>query len=719
MNRRPFPPNTDDVDIGALWRAVMASRAWIAGIAISAGLITLVALQFVTPLYSSHARILIEHEDLAFMRPRSDTGVSDRQSVLLDPEAVASQVQVLLSRDIAYKVVKKLKLEDDPEFNTASGPSAALKKILVTIGLANAPTVTAREDRALDAFEGRLTVYQVSKSRVIAVDFESRDTLVAANVANTLADTYLAWQQKEKLEQTRSASQWLNNQIATLRKQVEASEAKVEQYRSNAGLIAGSNNVTLDAQQLSELNSQLILAKAQRTEAEARASLIRRMLREKGDVASAPDVLGSPLIQRLLEQRARVRRELAELSATLLPSHPRIRQLKAESSDMQRQIRQEAQKVVGSLENEAQIAGAREGSLRSSLEEMKKSSSTSREYQIKLRSLERESKANRDLLESYLARYREASARSDASSVPAHASIISRAHASTEPSFPKKGPVSALMALAAGLLSLGWILARELVTGTYINSPARVYREQEPYAGTVSGSNGRPTGPAPSAAPERKKRQQHARSPRAAAKIIRTECAGPIAHNVLVTADNNHTDTARGALDVARALAAGGLRVAIVDFSNGNGVAGLAGLSSIPGLGELLGGSARFEDVISSDPGGTVQIVPPGTLQRDFFTGSNAAQWQRIHNALGQIYDCIVLHVSVSGAGRILDSMPENAATLLLATEGKGGAALANEIAEHLYGNNPALIDVVTYQGTPADKGTQSTGVFSRRAAAV
>ncbi|MDH3581169.1 MAG: exopolysaccharide transport family protein [Hyphomicrobiales bacterium] len=718
MNQRSFSQNTDDVDIVALWRAVKAKKAWLAGVTISAGLITLVALQFMTPLYSSQTRILIEYDEPTFMRPRSESGNSSRQSVRLDPEAVASQVQVLLSRDIAHQVVKKLKLENNPEFNAPSGPLAGLKKILVAVGFSSAPTVSAREDRALDVFERRLTVYQVSKSRVIEVSFESEDPSVAAKAANTLADIYLTWQQAEKLQQTKNASQWLNSQIGTLRKQVENSESKVEEFRSSAGLISGSNNITLDAQQLSELNSQLILAKAQRTEAVARANLIRRMLKEKGDVASAPDVLRSALIQRLLEQNVRVRRQLAELSATLLPSHPRIRQLTAELSDMRRQIRQEAQKVVGSLENEAQIAGARETSLRSSLEELKKDSSTSREFQIKLRSLEREAKANRDLLESYLARYREASARNDESSVPAHASIISRAHAASEPSFPKKGPISILVAAAAGLLSLSWVLARELVTGSYANFSWPPTQPRHEGQRAAFGSNEKPVRPGPAPAAVQGKRQRRVRSAASAAKLVASECTGATAHNLVVTSDNHRADTAQDSLELGRALAATGLRVAVVDFSgSGNGVAGLAGLSNIPGLGELLGGSAKFENVISSDPEGTAQIIPSGMLQSDVLAGNNALQWQRVHNALKQIYDCIVVHCSISGARRLLHSMPDHPTTLLLVTGESADAELAEQVVEYLVRDRAAPINVLTYNGARTAGDPARVGAFGQAAA--
>ena len=149
-----------------------------------------------------------------------------------------------------------------------------------------------------------------------------------------------------------------------------------------------------------------------------------------------------------------MQRQLAELSATLLPSHPRIKQLTSELADVRRQIRDEALKIANSLENEAEVASARESSLRGSLNEVKTQASGQSEAEIKLRALEREAKAQRDLLESYLARYRDASARHDMGSVPAQATIVSRAHASILPSFPKRGMLSLLVVVATALLAL-------------------------------------------------------------------------------------------------------------------------------------------------------------------------------------------------------------------------------------------------------------------------
>ena len=172
-----------------------------------------------------------------------------------------------------------------------------------------------------------------------------------------------------------------------------------------------------------------------------------------------------------------VQRQLAELSATLLPSHPRIKQLNSELADVRGQIRDEAAKIVKSLENEAEVASAREASLRGSLNEVKTQASGLSEAEIKLRALEREAKAQRDLLESYLARYRDASARHDMGAVPAQAAIVSRAHASMLPSFPQRGPISLLVTVATALLSLTYVLARAL-----IGAPRRCRARRSPQA---------------------------------------------------------------------------------------------------------------------------------------------------------------------------------------------------------------------------------------------
>ncbi len=459
-----MPPNrvaplAEDVDLPTLGRALWRAKGWVLGLALGAGVVTFIGLSMVRPLYTSEARVLIENDQPVFTRPASDQGRDQLQT--LDEQAVQSQVQVLTSRDLALTVAKELDLPNNPEFAKDAGVNL-IRRFLNRMGIGRGSAKSELE-KAADAFEDHLSVYALNKSSVIAIDYTSGDPSLAADAANKLADAYIDWQRNAKLDQTKDASIWLNAQIEELRKRTTESEAAVEKFRASSGLYQGSNNVTLNAQQLSELNSQLILAAAQKSEAEARARLIKQMLNDKGDIDATPEVLKSDLIGRLIEQRVQVQRQLAELSATLLPSHPRIKQLTSELADVRAQIRDEATKIVKGLENESQVASARETSLRNSLNEVKSQASGQSGAEIKLRALEREAKANRDLLESYLARYRDAQARHDMSSVPANATIVSQAHASSKPSFPKIGPITLLVTAATALLAIAFVLARELM----------------------------------------------------------------------------------------------------------------------------------------------------------------------------------------------------------------------------------------------------------------
>jgi len=477
-------PADDDIDLATLGSALWRAKGAILGLAVLAGIVTFVGLSMMRPLYTSEARILIQNEESAFTRPTSEEREPVRSA--LDEQAVQSQVQVLTSRDLILQVVRDLDLVNNAAFAKDAGETL-FGRLVKRIGLGRG-TPESEEERAANALVDHLDVFQLSKSSVIAVEYTSGDPQLAAEIANKLADVYIGWQRTAKIEQTKDATAWLDDQIKALRKATAESEEAVEQFKTSEGLYSGTNNVTLNAQQLSELNSQLILSEAQESEARARAKLIKQMLADNGDIDATPEVLKSQLIINLIEQRVQVQRALAELSATLLPSHPRIQQLRSELADVRAQIRDEAQKVVKSLENEAQVAAAREASLRASLNAAKSKSAGLSDAEIKLRALEREAKANRDLLESYLARYRDASARHDMGAVPAQAAIVSRAHASVLPSFPKRGPLTALVMAATALLALAYTLARELIGGApaarerrYVQEPrARRHRRPEP-----------------------------------------------------------------------------------------------------------------------------------------------------------------------------------------------------------------------------------------------
>ena len=351
-----------------LGQALARRKRWIIVPTMLAAVLSIAAVNLVTPRYKSEARILVDGRENVFLRPNGER--NDERNAL-DPEAVTSQVQLLLSRDLARQVIKKNKLAELPEFDPVLRGISPVRSLLALFGIGRDPFSMTPEERVLDAYFDRLTAYAVDKSRVIVIEFQSRDPELAARVANSIADGYLEFQQNARQEQAKAAGQWLSGEIDSLRKKVADAESRVEDFRSKSSLFIGTNNTSLSNQQMGELNTQLNNARALKSDAEAKARLIREML-QSGRPIEASEVLNSELMRRLSEQRVTLRAQLAEQSSTLLDGHPRIKELKAQLADLDRQIRDEAAKVSRSLENDARIAGGRVEGLSASLEQLKK-----------------------------------------------------------------------------------------------------------------------------------------------------------------------------------------------------------------------------------------------------------------------------------------------------------------------------------------------------------
>src|SRR5215213_4034436 len=471
------PVRDGELDLGAVGRALVRKKWWVLGPALAVAALTFVGVNLITPKYKSEARLIIEGRENVFLRPEAEKAAERDRTI--DQEAVTSQVQLAMSRDVARQVIKQLKLGELPEFDSTLRGVSLIRYSLGFLGIAKDPLSMTPEERVLEAYFERLSVFPIDKSRVITIEFHSADPDLAARVANAIADNYLSVQQAARLDQTRAAGRWLGGEIDVLRTRVAEAEAKVEDFRSKTNLFVGSNG-TLSSQTLGESNRDLAAARSQKAELESKARYIRELIK-RGGVVESSDVINSEFIRRLNEQRVTLRAQLAEQSSTLLDNHPRIKELKAQINDLDRQIKDEAQRLVRSLENDARIAGARVESLSSGLDQLKAQTASTNGQDVELRALEREAKAQRDLLESYLAKYREATAR-DSLAAPGDARIISRAVVSNTPFFPKKMPIVLIATLATLFIAAGFITTGELLAGNVYrgNVPAEPAYELAP-----------------------------------------------------------------------------------------------------------------------------------------------------------------------------------------------------------------------------------------------
>jgi succinoglycan biosynthesis transport protein ExoP len=603
-----------DLDLRALGGALLRKRGWIIVPTVLAAVFSIAAVNLVTPRYKSEARILVDGRENVFLRPNAER---NEERTALDAEAVTSQVQLLLSRDLAREIIRKNKLAERPEFDPVLQGISPLKSLLALFGIGRDPFSLTPEERVLDAYYDRFTAYAVDKSRVIVIEFQSRDPELAALVANSIAEGYLVLQQNARQEQAKSAGLWLSGEIDSLRKKVAEAESRVEDFRSKSSLFVGTNNTTLSNQQMGELNTQLNNARALKSDAESKARLIREML-QSGQPIEASEVLNSELTRRLSEQRVTLRAQLAEQSSTLLDGHPRIKELKAQLADLDRQLREEASKISRSLDNDARIAGGRVEGLSASLEQLKKQATSTNGQDVQLRALEREAKAQRDLLESYLAKYREANTRENIDTAPADGRIISRASVSNTPAYPKKLPIVLIATLATLMLTCGAIATGELLRmtapravaafGSPAPVPARapadaeaVVADREPVFNEI-----RPevrSEPRPDIAPELIEIEQLAENVRS---------AGEAARKVTILGTASSESITLTTLTLAR-LIAQSARVVVVDLASSSlAIPAVSVDPAAPGLAELMLGEASFSQVITKDRLSRVHLVSAG-----------------------------------------------------------------------------------------------------------
>ena len=446
-----FARSTNTVDVREVFRKVWRHKWLLTSITLIGTFIAALVIVQMAPRYTATATVM---ED-----PRENQAVN-LEAVLsglpADQETIESEIQVLRSRGLAERVVKKLKLFEDPEFNGRLKPPTFRSKLKDALSLKNllpdgllerlslkTDEVPPTEEEKLirervsiiDGLLARLLVLRVGRSRVIEISIIHGNPQRAAAIANTVADLYIVEQLEAKFEATRRAAQWLNERLTGLRAEVDKSERAVQEFRKTSGLVEGKG-VTIASQQLSELNSQLIVARSARAEANARLRQVESLLQGASGAESVAEVLSSRLIQDLRSQEAEIQRRAAELSQEFGEKHPKMLNIRAEIADLKAKIESEVKKIVQGLRNEVAVSRARENELARGMGQMEQRVSVVNQSEVQLRALQREAEASRTLYETFLTRFKETREQTDFQRPDAR--IISRADTPGAPSAPKK-----------------------------------------------------------------------------------------------------------------------------------------------------------------------------------------------------------------------------------------------------------------------------------------
>ncbi|MEO6013358.1 MAG: GumC family protein [Devosia sp.] len=457
MSVESLPAEDLRMDVGALFGALWARALRIVIVTILLLVAAFVILMFVPKLYESKSTILVEDRTSIFTQ---STGVQAPSGTSITIDALmSSQIELIKSRDTLLAVIDSEKLRSVPEFNGAG--ANPLTMLLTLVGRKTVPG----DETVLQNLNDRLSVVRERDSATINILVQSADPKLAASIANAIAAEHLKRRAGQSLADTAEASVWLEQQIEQLRTKVQQADSAVADYRTKNGIYAGTNGTTLPDQQMSDISRQIIDAQGRRNTAEQRSNSIRALLKSNKPVEGIDDVRTSPVMQSLMQTRATLQSTLAEKLATLLPAHPTIKALNAQIAQINVQIGAEARRIADGLAAQVGIEDGTIGALNDDLERAKLTASTQTKDSVALDSLTREAKAQRDLLDSYLLKYRDAAGRTESGSALPDVRIVTKAAPSVVPASPKTALILGAVAFVALALQIGTVLFSELMSG--------------------------------------------------------------------------------------------------------------------------------------------------------------------------------------------------------------------------------------------------------------
>lgn len=447
------PPRTEEgFDLRQILSFAWRQWKFIALIAVVAVVVGAVYLLKQTPLYTASAQVLLEQQ--REKAAGTDAILTETNYYDLTP-VIESQLAIIRSTAFLRRVVEKERLVTDPEFGSAPA------------GTEPGPT-PANVQATVEALKGAVTATRFGLGYILAISVTSVDPARAARLANAVADAYVVEKLDARFEAAKRASAWLSDRLVELRKQLRESEEAVAKFRAENGFVQSATNLTLNQQQLSELNAKLLDARSDLAQKKARVDVLRSIEEKGGNVQSLPDLPASPALSALRQQESVISQKEADLVARYNDRHPLVVNVRAERRDVQRAIGVEAQRLAANVRNDFELAKAKTEAIERSFRELTGQSGIDDKTAITLRELERTAAVNKNLFEDFL---QKAKITQEQSSFEAReARVITPATAPGGPSYPKTSRTMAIALMIGLLLGIGGAVAKEMLNVGFVTS---------------------------------------------------------------------------------------------------------------------------------------------------------------------------------------------------------------------------------------------------------
>jgi polysaccharide biosynthesis transport protein len=385
------------------------------------------------------------------------------QGIGQDAVAVESQVEVINSNGLARRIVDQLKLDADPEYVSGRFVEDIVEKLgLKRFISKNGDAEPLENNKVVNRFQRALDVRRRGLTYILEVNFTSTKAAKSADVANAIADAYIAEQLSNKFDATTSADDFLSSRIEALRIAVKQSEQAAVDFKAANNLIdvgAVGSGLTLNQRQIEEVNSKLITGRARTAEATARLAQLTQAGGDPRSIASLTEAMASRVLTSLRLQYATVSSREADLATQLQSQHPTLVSVRSQRLEIERRMREELDRVVKNTRSEFDIASSYQASLEASLADLERRNAKLASLRVRFDELEREASANRTQYAQFVGRQKE-TAEQKAVQKP-DARIVSRATAPIRPSSPGPLLVLALASLAGLGLGIGLALLKE------------------------------------------------------------------------------------------------------------------------------------------------------------------------------------------------------------------------------------------------------------------
>jgi polysaccharide biosynthesis transport protein len=425
---------------------VLMKRKWLvfSCLAIIVGVVGLATMR--SPrIYDAVGSIAINKTDPAILNLKD--AANGGASEYYDPADLDTEVRILKSDLLALQVIRELNLDKQPEFGgTGAGPSDALG--LTTDAL---QPDSEKTTALLDGFKGGLRVSLVPNTRIVEIHYRSADKNLAANVVNTLISSYIEQNFKTRFESTMQTSDWMSKQLVDLEMKVQTSQEKLVQYQKQHEILGIDEKQNITTSKLDELNKELTAAESDRMEKE---SVYRLVQSGDPDTAAAAatsagsGTASSALMERMREQQADLKIQIAQLSTQFGNSYPKVVQLNTQLKEVDAQLQTEMTKVVSRVRSGYLAALQHESMLRQALDNQKQEANKLNESAIEYSLLKRDVESYRTLYEGLMGKLKEAGVTAGLRSNNIRS--VDKARVPTYPSEPNV-PRNLTFALALGL----------------------------------------------------------------------------------------------------------------------------------------------------------------------------------------------------------------------------------------------------------------------------